>query len=508
MTGTSLIWSALGWGMAALAVALLLLALFGDAVRRRFRKVRRCPKCWYDLSHTPGMTCSECGYTARRERQLFRTRRRKRWVLAALLMWIGSSFAFRVPAMQQRGWVAAVPTTALVFLWPRERVRDRYVYLLSHPQFVPRLHPALREAPFTQEMLQRIDDRELNRVHWRLLIEMAIRTANHPAPLRVDEDERRPLCIGMLTLAEQAGRLNNPALLRKALTAGALRMTTRTRWPVGETMYAAVWEGTFAGQFSPEHIRAAALLSAEPSTPGLRSLTVDEINASRRTVPDGPRAGRHPYPTVWRYCERWDDALTAIGPPTTRSAAIRYVVSVERRLTESQAQILGTEVLRTDVAMTFDCRIEGTIDDILTPVESPEFDAAVNEGLRPVLDYNHVDLNINYLEHAFEHLGGATFAATLELLLDDEVVARGEAWWRAGRGPIAANGRPAPLVVPHCDYVPIDPITPRRIDPSETRYRLRLTPNPRMALRRFESDTYWSGVIEVPVRPLPEGLWP
>lgn len=189
MTGTSLIWNALGWGMAALAVVFLLLAFLGDVVRRRFRRMRRCPKCWYDLSHTPGMTCSECGYTAKRERQLFKSRRRKRWVLVALLVWIGSYFAFRVPAMQQRGWVAAVPTTALVFLWPRERVLAFYDEILADPELSMRLPlgSSVGGAPFTEELLRRIDRGMLNRLHWRLLVETAIRVANHSAPLCIDE---------------------------------------------------------------------------------------------------------------------------------------------------------------------------------------------------------------------------------------------------------------------------------------------------------------------------------
>lgn len=62
--------------------------------------------------------------------------------------------------------------------------------------------------------------------------------------------------------------------------------------------------------------------------------------------------------------------------------------------------------------------------------------------------------------------------------------------------------------MPMCDYVPLGLSPPRRIDPNETRYRLRFTPDPRMALRRFESDVYWSGAIEVPVRPPPDGLRP
>lgn len=212
------------------------------------------------------------------------------------------------------------------------------------------------------------------------------------------------------------------------------------------------------------------------------------------------------------------DYCIPLGTPLVESNSIQYLVSVERQLTESQARVVGTEVLKADVVMTFDCRIKGTIDNILSPVESLEFDAAMNEQWRPVLHEDHIHLNFGGLGVIFELLGGATFAVTLELLLNGEVVARGEAWWCVAPGPIAADGRPAPLVVPLCDYAPIDPITPHRINPKEGRYRLRLTPNPRMALRRFESDRYWAGQIEVPVagqftgewkpEPLYGGSWP
>ena len=57
-------------------------ALFGDSFRRRFRRRRRCPRCWYDLTHTEGLRCNECGHEVRRERQLFRARRR--WGIATL----------------------------------------------------------------------------------------------------------------------------------------------------------------------------------------------------------------------------------------------------------------------------------------------------------------------------------------------------------------------------------------------------------------------------------------
>ena len=66
----------LGWiAVVAIYVVMIYLTwwgLFGDKPHGR----RRCPQCWYDLSHTPGMTCGECGRVARSERDLGRYRRR------------------------------------------------------------------------------------------------------------------------------------------------------------------------------------------------------------------------------------------------------------------------------------------------------------------------------------------------------------------------------------------------------------------------------------------------
>ena len=41
----------------SLAVWAIWWAIFADKARGR----RRCPRCWHDLSRTPGLTCSECG---------------------------------------------------------------------------------------------------------------------------------------------------------------------------------------------------------------------------------------------------------------------------------------------------------------------------------------------------------------------------------------------------------------------------------------------------------------
>lgn len=106
-------WS-VGGVLIALGLFLLWLFLFSDRSRGR----RRCPKCWYDLRGTPGLRCSECGFEARRERALFRTRRRWRAASAAMLVLALGIAVALVPKVRRDGWPSLVPTTALLWLMP------------------------------------------------------------------------------------------------------------------------------------------------------------------------------------------------------------------------------------------------------------------------------------------------------------------------------------------------------------------------------------------------------
>lgn len=81
----------IGGGVAiAAGVVLLTWAMLGDRIRGGRRK-RRCPRCWYDMSGVPGLTCPECGREARNERRLHRTRRRWGWGAAAALAMAGGA---------------------------------------------------------------------------------------------------------------------------------------------------------------------------------------------------------------------------------------------------------------------------------------------------------------------------------------------------------------------------------------------------------------------------------
>ena len=95
---------------AALGVGVTWWALFGDKARHR-----RCPRCLHDLSGTPGMTCGECGFAARTEADLHRTRRH--WGMAALsLAAILAVTGWARLEMLNASWVGQVPDAVLVQL--------------------------------------------------------------------------------------------------------------------------------------------------------------------------------------------------------------------------------------------------------------------------------------------------------------------------------------------------------------------------------------------------------
>ncbi len=115
MSGQSLVWIA--WILAILwfggCAVLLGWSIWGDAGG----KLRRCPRCWHDLSHTDGLTCSECGHSASNEKSLHGRKPRR---LAAY----GSLGAALLGALiiSQRvgngGLLGMAPTRALIWLLP------------------------------------------------------------------------------------------------------------------------------------------------------------------------------------------------------------------------------------------------------------------------------------------------------------------------------------------------------------------------------------------------------
>ena len=128
MSGDWLFWiSAMLLGLPG--AGLLLWSLFGD----RSRGGKRCPKCWYDMDRSPTLCCSECGHEVRRERKLYKTRRRWRGVVVStLLLLLATGLAIQ-PKVQRDGWVSVLPLTVVAYGlyldendWAKDELKRRY----------------------------------------------------------------------------------------------------------------------------------------------------------------------------------------------------------------------------------------------------------------------------------------------------------------------------------------------------------------------------------------------
>lgn len=101
----------LGWTLALGGGAMLVAWIVG----RGTRGVRRCPACDYDMSGTTGLTCPECGRGATGERAMLRRRRRRRWLVGAVVVLpLGVGMLVFNPG-RELGWASSLPRWAI---WP------------------------------------------------------------------------------------------------------------------------------------------------------------------------------------------------------------------------------------------------------------------------------------------------------------------------------------------------------------------------------------------------------
>lgn len=115
-------WFVSGAAVVLLALAVFVWAMFWDRSRGR----RRCPRCWYDMSGASGLTCPECGKTARRERLLRKTRRRK-WIgafMGVLILAGTASIAWPFRVEITAWWWKNAPDAVLIDQFARWDRKD------------------------------------------------------------------------------------------------------------------------------------------------------------------------------------------------------------------------------------------------------------------------------------------------------------------------------------------------------------------------------------------------
>ena len=110
------------WWVLALVLAgvggwLVMRGLFGH--RRLVTRSRQCPRCRYDMTGLPGgMTCAECGFTARDEASWYGGRRRPVQALLGGVVLLAAFAAVSWPVGREMGYLSMLPLRVQIEVWP------------------------------------------------------------------------------------------------------------------------------------------------------------------------------------------------------------------------------------------------------------------------------------------------------------------------------------------------------------------------------------------------------
>ena len=425
------------------AVAILWWGLFGDRARGR----RRCPRCWYDMSHSDGLTCSECGRTAPNEKHLLRTRRRLiPALLAAIVASAGASYA--IERGNQRGWLALMPTRVMLMSLPFSG--DSY-------------------ASLSTEITMRVARRTMTDRQLRSLVKRCLRGDMLARPVSPEWERKYgnllAICRGRVPegfgLDEQLQKL--PAHIeltsRRSWPQDApicLRLDVREWWPAGTECRI-----TLTPQWDPD----------EP------------IIIWRDAAPRGPRRpGRgnrnrpRPYP------------LVIADPPGQTS--LEFDVVLERLLPGETPSWEETQA----ETITVDVKLDGTLADTLKPSENDQLQAAMQDVFKRVVKWpsGRSPVRVSFDRRPTDNVETSeqvVIGAVVDILHAGTLARRLELWWPLTQTSLNDIG----FVVAYEDEELIK-------DAAENdQWKMLVYGDPAVALRAGAGTTYWDGDFTLPL---------
>lgn len=479
----------LGWVVCVLALLLLAWALLLDWIRQRFRKRRRCPRCWYNMSRSPALTCSECGYVAKKEHKLFKARRRWRWAFVAVFLLVGS-YALRVtPEVKERGWVAAVPTTVIIAALPWLDLKQSYGFGGGGGGggfgggfgggggggFGGGLTYDLR---LYNELYSRISEGRVWRWQQNLLAHRCL----------AGDSRRRPLDPGwhdsygsiLNQLGEQCRKdKRSPRWEDRAKELVEIYFWTRDVCPVGEPIYAIshLYRGY---DWWDMH------LMASPLTPGLEPIDVSS-----------PWPGGRIWPS-YDPCADSDQMTLGVIPEATDD--LRYEITVEEVMKGDESREVRRRLIKR-FEISLPTRVEGTLEEIVKPRPSAEIDKALREHARPTLLIDPDDQCFflfgrpDYeVSDKLAALGRMTLALKVEILCSGEIVATGDIWYF-----LFDNGE-LRMMEPHCNLRRAFREGAREAVDLNAEWTITLRGDPAVALYDCMGEGCWEGEITLPLR--------
>jgi hypothetical protein len=450
-------------------------ALYSDRARGR----RRCPKCWFDMTHTQGRRCTECGYSGATEDDLRRTRRRP---VVGFLALLGCAIlgARGIDHIRVSGWGPYAPTPLLV------RVMDAGT-------------AGFREAD--QELRRRAASDAIDTATWdRILVGAADGSPGAAVGTAAWIDRHGDWVLRAAQAILASGDGDRTRAAQQTVLAIATRyppeieLDPPTLWPADRSIPVGVvvrepWDVPLPIRLLVDPGHGSPVAFARYGAPiQQRSFTVDVA---------GGTPGRHEIEISFEMDRALDPQSPWIpGAPTTARAVIEILGTPSDAETEADVDA-GTEA---DAGEVFPPRVpdeRGTIAIAVppVPVTDPEVGAIVARVFdRGAVQWEHgslpVRITVDRRQTAIPSLTDVAIGIEVEVRRNGELGRTLELWWMGGTISSAPNEWEVPFVD---DDVLLPPVRP------EDRWELVIRGREDLALRVPGATHWWAGQLTRPL---------
>ncbi len=449
-------------------------ALFADRANGR----RRCPRCWYDLAYTTGMTCGECGFLASHESQFGKTRRRYGIAGAAIAAAVAITLYVQ-QTITQRGLVSLLPTQMLLWLMP----------LSSEP----------RSAIFS-ELNRRASQNGLSSGQWEKLIDRCVLGDWGCRPPSDEWIAKYGAFVDMYR--RQIDRIAVQGPLRGLPP--RIDAATREVWPADTPITVTLQIRDWWPDLMECRVRA---------TPRFLSDAGEVLESGKPVVF---------YRGVSFYSMRQPYVLDLPAlPESTRRLALD--LEIDRRVfvdltavnqPQTPAQPADWEPVAART-ITLNTQSGGPLQQVTQCVSDEAATAAVQLAFnRPAMKWNAAQSPVRFqtdpTRTAVSELNDTAVGVCVELLRDDDVARRLNIWWLGGLNVATGSNRNHGFEVVYEDQDLL-----RQVNVDDGRWRMRVRGNPQVALRAGNAPKHWLGEFTFPLAlepgrsasPPPRGWW-
>ncbi len=450
LNGDTIYW--LSWLAAAIFFGAMVYLAWAAIFKDRPKGKRRCPKCWFDMCGTPGMTCGECGFTAHFEKQLNKRRRRPGIAVLAILSCVAMAGVINERLMV-RGWMGLVPTKALILSLPLTMDMQGKTFL---------------------ELNKRMQNSKLSDGEWKMLMKRCAKGDFQRKVLSADwESTYSRVILGWRQSLETGSEAEMPLWD----IAPKIEVTTRDSWPTDVSPRFEVQIIDWWPANTITRVRAQPRIDGEPSTTFYKSNARFRNSAYQlpiKALPEG-------------VTDVVVDLVVERKRPEIPIDDANAVYQTDLQFAQNEWEPVGT------YSFTVPVKTEGKLSDTLKPAESVYLDNAMRQAIGgSVTKWSQgrspVRISIDAEQTRSAIPKGTAVGVIVELLCDGQVARRLDLWWTTGSSRFNWE-------VVYED----EPLLNTASDKNDL-WKMRVRGDAELALRVGDATTYWDGEFTIPMR--------